>query len=113
MRRWERLHEDPNKQLQREASGDPAAERSETVRKLNAQIRKLTKWESHDNDYFYVFFCECGCCEPVRLTIAEFDGLEGKTVYRAGHAPLERRYAVTIRPGDEQESRWPHSPMRP
>jgi hypothetical protein len=86
MRRWERLHEDPNKQLQRQASGDPAAERSETVRKLNTHLRNLMKWLPHDRDQPYNFYCECGCCEPVRLSVAEYDGLAGKPVYLAGHA---------------------------
>jgi hypothetical protein len=101
MRRWERLNEGPNKQLQRQASGDPAAARSEAVRKLKTQLRKLMKWLHHDRHYPYNFYCECGCCEPVPLTIEEYDALGGKTVYRAGHAPLEKRYGATIRPGDE------------
>jgi hypothetical protein len=98
MRRWERLHEESNKQLQRQASGDPAAERSETVRRLNAQLRKLMKWLPHDDDYAYTFYCECGCCEPGQLTSAEYDALEDQPVYLEEHAPLEKRYGVTIRP---------------
>jgi len=80
-----RLNEDPNKQLQRQASGDPAVERSETVRNLNTQLRKLIKWLPHDSDYECTFFCECGCCEPLQLTVAEYDALAGRPVYVAGH----------------------------
>jgi hypothetical protein len=94
------LNEDPNKQLQRQASRDTAAERSETVRNLNTQLLKVMKL-LHDRDHPYNFYCECGCCDSVQLTIDEYDALGGKAVYRAGHAPLEKRYRVTIRTGDE------------
>src|SRR5690242_19556113 len=47
----ERLNQDPNKQLQRQASRDPAAERSETVRNLNTQLRKVMKLLAHDRDH--------------------------------------------------------------
>jgi hypothetical protein len=82
-----RLHENPKKQtiVQRRASGEPAAERAEPARKLNMQVRKIIERLPHDDDYSLDFFCECGCCEPVRLTIAEYDALEGKPAYLAGH----------------------------
>jgi hypothetical protein len=89
------LHEDPNTQ----PSGD--LERSEAVRRLNAQLREIMKWLPHDCDHPYTFFCECGCCEPGQLTIAEYDALEGQPIYLDGHAPLEKHYCVTIRRGDE------------
>jgi hypothetical protein len=95
------VHDDLSKQpVERRARGDPAAERSETVRRLNAKLRKLVKWLPHDRDYPYRFYCECGCCEPVQLTIEEYDALEEQAVYRAGHAPPEKRYGVSITPGD-------------
>jgi len=80
------VHEDLSKQpIERRARGDPAAERSETVRKLNMQLRRVFKWLPHDRGYPYNFYCECGCCESVQLTIAEYDALEDKPVYLAGH----------------------------
>jgi hypothetical protein len=94
------LNDDPNKQLQRRASRDPAAERSETVRNLNTQLRKVMKLLPHDHDDPYNFYCECGCCDSVQLSIDEYDALGGRAVYRAGHAPLQH-YRVTIRTGDE------------
>jgi hypothetical protein len=78
-----------------ERSGD----RIDAVRMLNAQIRKIIELESHDANFSYNFFCECGCYEPAELTVAEYDALEGTTVYREGHAPLERRYRIIIHPG--------------
>ncbi len=84
------MHDDLSKQpIERRARGDPAAERSETVRKLNTQLRKLIKWLPHDRDYPYNFYCECGCCEPVQLTIEEYDALAGRPVYLAGHLTTE------------------------
>jgi hypothetical protein len=85
MRRWERLNEEPNKQLQRQASGNPAAKRSETVRRLNAQLRKLMTFLPHDRHHPFTFYCECGCCEPGQLSTAEYDALEGQPVYLDGH----------------------------
>jgi hypothetical protein len=82
------LNEDPNKQHQRQASRDTVAERSETVRNLNVQLRKVMKLLPHDRDHPYNFYCECGCCDSVQLTIDEYDALGGKAVYRAGHAPI-------------------------
>jgi hypothetical protein len=95
------VHDELRKQpVQRQASGDPAAERSETVRRLNTQLRKLIEWLPHDADFESNFFCECGCCEPVRLTVAGYDALAGEPVYLAGHTVLEKRYGVTIRQSD-------------
>jgi hypothetical protein len=76
-----RLHEDPNTQPSR----DPAGQRSEAVRKLNTQVRNVIEWLPHGEGTSLDFFCECGCCEPVELTIAEYDALDGEPVYRAGH----------------------------
>jgi hypothetical protein len=95
-----RLHEKLDKRFLRQGPADSAAGRTETVRSLNTQLRKLMEWLPHDRDYPYNFYCECGCCEPVPLTIPEYDSLEGKAVHRAGHAPFEKRYGVIIRPGD-------------
>jgi hypothetical protein len=76
-----RLHEDPNTQ----PPGDPARQRSEAVRKLNSQVRKVIECLPHDAGTSLHFFCECGCGEPVQLTIAEYDALDGEPVYRASH----------------------------
>ena len=93
------VHDNLSKQpFERRASGNPAAERSEAVRRLNAQIRRIIELESHDDEFRINFYCECGCYEPAELTVAEYDALEGKTVYREGHAPLERHYRVIIHP---------------
>lgn len=77
---------------------DPADKRSAAGRKLNEQIRHIIELESHDGDYHCNFFCECGCYEPAPLTIGEYDALHGKTLYREGHAPLEKRFSVVIHP---------------
>jgi len=58
------------------------------------------EWLAHDEDFESNFFCECGCCEPVRLTVARYDALAGEPVYLAGHTVLEKRYGVTIRQSD-------------
>lgn len=63
---------------------------------MNEQIRKILELESHEENYRCNFFCECGCYGPAPLTVAEYDALEGTTVYREGHAPLEKRYGVVI-----------------
>lgn len=84
-----RLNEPINRQtiVQRRAPGELVAERAAPVRKLNAQVRAVIARLPHDGAYSLQFFCECGCCEAVLLTIAEYDALEGKPVHRAGHAP--------------------------
>jgi hypothetical protein len=68
-----------------EETNNPAAERSEPVRKLNVQIRKVIEWLPHGKDCSPGFFCECGCCESVELTLAEYDALRGKPVCLPGH----------------------------
>ena len=85
-----RLYEERDKWSLRQGSPDPVAERSETVRRLNTQLRKLIEWLPHDSDYQCNFYCECGCCEPVLLTVAEYDSLGDKTLFRAGHATSGR-----------------------
>lgn len=55
------------------------------MRKLNAQVRKVIEWLPHDSDYQCNFYCECGCCESVQLTIKEYDALAGSPVHLAGH----------------------------
>lgn len=88
-----------NDDLNTHSTGDPLDKRSKTVRVLNTQLRHIIELESHDEDFLFHFFCECGCYEPAELTVAEYDALADTTIYREGHAPLERRYGVTIHPG--------------
>lgn len=78
-----------------EETNTPAAERSEPVRKLNVQIRKVIEWLPHGKDCSPGFFCECGCCESVELTLAEYDALEGKPIYLAYHLAPEATSALT------------------
>ena len=80
-----------------EETNTPAAERSERVRKLNVQIRKVIEWLPHGKDCSPGFFCECGCCESVELTLAEYDALEGKPIYLAYHLAPEATSALTTR----------------
>jgi hypothetical protein len=62
------------------------AERTAPASAANAQIRQVVERLPHDAGYSLQFFCECGCGEPVLLTIAEYDALVGGPVYRNGHA---------------------------
>jgi hypothetical protein len=79
-----RLHEDLNTQ----STVDPAGEGSEAVRKLNAQVRRIIDCLPHrDKHTLLDFLCECGCCEPVRLTLSGYDAhaRTGRPVYLTGH----------------------------
>jgi hypothetical protein len=81
------MHGTLNKQtiVQRRADGESVTEGGGPVRKLNAQIRKVIERLPHDKDLSLAFFCECGCCEAVQLTIAEYDASVSKPLYLAGH----------------------------
>lgn len=80
------MHEDINKKtrIQRQAADELPPEPGELVRKLNTRVREIIERLPHQSDYSLEFFCECGCCEPVKLTIGQYDALGGKPVYRAG-----------------------------
>jgi hypothetical protein len=82
-----RLHGNTNKQtiVQKRAADESVAEPAELVRKLNTRVREVIELLPHDGNYLLDFYCECGCCDSVRLTIAEYDALKGKPVFRAGH----------------------------
>ena len=58
-----------------------AADRASRLHALNARVRQLAVAFGPDAD----FVCECGCFELVRLTIEEYDALNGAPVYCDGH----------------------------
>lgn len=83
-----RLHENIDKKktrVQRRAANESVPEPGQLVRNLNTRVREIIKRLPHQRDYSLAFFCECGCSEPVQLTIDQYDALEGKAVLRAGH----------------------------
>lgn len=49
--------------------------KAELARELNKRIREIGQslTEPTDASEELIFFCECGCLAPVRLTIAAFD----------------------------------------
>jgi hypothetical protein len=61
------------------------AERAEAARRVNAQIRRVIERLPHDGEHSMQFACECGCGDAVLLTIAEYDALKGRPLYRSSH----------------------------
>lgn len=60
-------------------------ERVEAARNANAQLRRVIERLPHDSGHSIRFLCECGCGDAVLLTIAEYDALNGRPLYRSGH----------------------------
>jgi hypothetical protein len=61
------------------------------ARELNQQVREIgrTLTEPDDASEELTFFCECGCLQPVRLTLEVFDAAPG--ALREGHSRPEDR----------------------
>ena len=71
---------------QRNLAIDPAQTHAQPVSRLHAvnkRVRELAAGVNPDAD----FICECGCFQFVRLTIEEYDALNGALVYSDGHPP--------------------------
>jgi hypothetical protein len=61
------------------------------ARELNQHIREIGRslTERDDASEELTFFCECGCLEPVQLTLEVFDAAPG--ALREGHSRPEDR----------------------
>lgn len=74
-------------------SGDDSERRAKgnLARELNRQIREIGRSLTEPNDASeeLTFFCECGCLQPVRLTLEDFDA--GPGALREGHSRPEGR----------------------
>lgn len=66
--------------------GEPT-ERPALVRQVNAEIRTVGEQLTEEDELPLEFYCECGCWQKVELTIAAYDALGGRPVYREGHPP--------------------------
>ena len=74
-------------------SGDNSerAAKGNLARELNRQIREIGRslTEPDDADEELTFFCECGCLQPVQLTLWGYDAAPG--ALREGHSRPEER----------------------
>jgi hypothetical protein len=55
--------------------------RTRGAHRVNTRVRTLAPRFNPEAD----FICECGCSQLVRLSIEEYDALEGAPVYGDGH----------------------------
>jgi hypothetical protein len=64
---------------------EPAPARATAAREVNARISEVAETLTAEGDEAtYTFFCECGCLEPVPLTLAGYADAAG--ALREGHA---------------------------
>lgn len=68
------------------AVGAPISAAAEAAQEVNARIAAVAETLTvNGDDASYTFFCECGCLQPVPLTLAEY--ASAACALRAGHAP--------------------------
>jgi hypothetical protein len=66
------------------AASDAIGAAASAAASVNAQIREVAESLAVkcDDDHQYTFFCECGCLQPVTLTLAAF---VAAGAFREGH----------------------------
>ena len=70
-------------------AGDRA--RAQLAREMNLSFQEIASGLSakRDDDFEVTFYCECGCLEPVKLTLSDFEAAGG--ALKPGHSRPEVR----------------------